>query len=171
MRGVNILQKVKIALWIVLITLIQSVFVPYINIFGITPNLLFIFSLCYAGVSKNIKSIMIISAVCGAIADCMTGRIFGVYVFIYLISALLIFLILEGVFSDNKLLFTVIVFVTTIFGETIFYLINIGVLKETKYIEVLFDTILPLAVINTLFSVILKVILKKSFKVKRGGYR
>lgn len=165
------MQKVKIALWIVLITLIQSVFVPYIKIFGITPNLLFIFSLCYAGVSKDIKSVMIISAVCGAIADCMTGRIFGVYVFIYLICALLIYLILEGVFSDNKLLFAVVVFVTTIFGETVFYLINIGVLKETKYIEALFDIILPSAVLNTLFSIMLKVILKKIFKVKRGGYR
>lgn len=165
------MQKVKIALWIVLITLIQSVFFSYIKIFGVIPNLLFVFSLCYAGVSKNIKSVMIISAICGVIADCMSGRIFGVYVFIYLVCALFIYLILEGVFSDNKLLFTVIVFIAAIFGETIFYLINIGVLKETKYIDALFDIILPSAVLNTLLSVVLKAILKKSFKVKRGGYR
>ncbi len=162
------MNRLKTALWVFLITLFQALFTEYISIAGIKPDIIFVFVMCIAAREKNIKTVMATAVICGIITDCLTGRIFGNYLAIYLICAIIMFIVRDGMFKYSIMVSFVMIFLLTILGNSIFYIINISVLKDVGYLYPLFNIILPAALYNTILSVIMMYLIGKTIYKKAG---
>ncbi|MBQ3037690.1 MAG: rod shape-determining protein MreD [Clostridia bacterium] len=165
------MSKLRLILWVGIITVFETVLSRYISIGSIFPDILFTFVLCYALSESKPVSIMGTATVCGIIADCMSGRIFGNYLAVYIICAVGIFILRDFIYKESFLVALLLVFMATIFGKSIFYLINISILKQTGYIYSLIEIIVPEAVYNTVISALLFPFVKKSFVRKVGTFR
>lgn len=135
------------------------------------PDLLFVFALCYAAEKNSNSSVIAVSVICGAIADSLSGRIFGNNLAIFLITSALVCMIKENVFKSSILISFLMVFVFSIIGKSLYYVANIGVLKDTGYFYSLYTTILPETLYNTFASVIILPLLKLTLKKRSGLYR
>lgn len=168
------MKYIKLAVHILIITLIQTILCPYIKIAGVMPDLLFIYVLYQASKGKSMTWVMCTAAICGAVADCLTGRIFGIYVSVYLIASVGVFFIKEAVFKNGAVVSILTVFLLCIAGKSLFYTMNISVLKDTGYLYSLLKIILPEAVYNTVIFVLAelfnKIIGKRINKRKAGDY-
>lgn len=162
------MNRLKTTVWIILITVFQAVFAKYISIAEIKPDLIFVFVLCIAAREKNIKTVMKIAVICGIAADCLTGRIFGNYLSVYLICSVIMFIILDGLFKGNMIVSFVLMFLLTILGDSLFYVINISVLKDAGYLYSLLNIILPAAFYNTILSFAVMYLTGKTIYKKAG---
>ncbi len=160
------MYAIKLAIWIVLITLIESVFGTYIRINTIMPDLLFTFALCFAAQRSKMPDVISVGVICGVIADCLSGRIFGNYTAIFLISVVLIFIVKENFFKCGFVFNIIMVFLLTVIGKSMFYIVNIFILKDIGYLYSLFFIILPEAIYNTVVSCVLFFAVVHSFKRK-----
>ncbi len=165
------LRNLRITLWIVLLALFQAMFASYIKIGEIIPDLLFAFVLCYAVDKNTINSAITISTICGALSDCLLGRIFGTYLVIFLISAVLIWIIKESVFKNSMIVSFLLIFVFCILGKSMYFVANISVLKDMGYLYALFKIIIPEALYNTLISMIMLPLLRLTLKKRSVLYR
>ncbi len=74
--------KVKVALWIGVLFIVQDVFYPILSLSGIVPDLLLGFSVCYAALEQRIKKVSPVIVICAILCGAGTGRVFSVAVFI-----------------------------------------------------------------------------------------
>lgn len=165
------MSRFKLILWIGIITIFESVLSRYISVANIFPDILFTFVLCYALSGNKPVGVMMTAAACGIIADCMTGRIFGNYLAVYIICAVGIFILRDFIYRESFLVAVLLVFFATMLGKSVFYLINISILKQAGYMYSLFDIIIPEAIYNTLVSFIILPLVRKGFKRKAGTFR
>ena len=165
------MRNFKIALWIILLALFEAMFGTYIKIGEIMPDLLFVFALSYAVTKNTINSTITVSAICGALADCLLSRIFGTYLVIFLISSVLIWIIREMVFKNNTIVAIILIFAFSILAKSMYFVANITVLMEMGYWYSLFRIILPEAIYNTIISVIMLFLLRLTLKKRSGLYR
>lgn len=165
------MRNLKLGLWILILTLIESMLGTYIKIGNIMPDLLFVFALCYAAEKNNISSVIVVSVILGAIADCLGGRIFGNSLAIFLLTSVLMSLIKNNIFKNSILVSLILVFVFSIIGKSVYYVTNISVLKDAGYLYSLFRIIIPEAFYNTCASVIFIPLIKLTLKKRSGLYR
>lgn len=165
------MRNFKLILWIFLVTLIEAMLGAYIKIGNIMPDLLFVFSLCYAAQKNKASGIIAVSAVCGAIADSLSGRIFGHNLSIFLISAVCLCLIRENLFKKNIFVSFLLILVFGIIGKSLYYVANMGVLKDAGYLYFLRRTIIPEAIYNTAISMVMLPLSGHTLKRKGGLYR
>lgn len=163
------MKKSHLFVWIILLTLFNLVFSKYIEIANTVPDVLFAFVLCYAISAKRAGDVIVVSTVCGIINDCATGRVFGNYTAIYLICAVIAFIADDLLYKDGYLTGIGIVFIVSILGETIFYIMNISVLQDAGYLYSFFYIILPEAIYNTVISALLLFAVKKQCSHKKAG--
>ncbi len=164
------MRNLKITLWVVAIALIESMFGTYIKIGEIMPDLLFVFVLCYAAEKNTVSSTITVSVICGALADCFSGRIFGNNLAIFLICAVLMWMIKENIFKSGILVSLLLIFVLSVFGKSMYFVSNISVLKNVGYLYSLFRIILPEALFNTVISAIMLPLLRLTLKKRSGLY-
>lgn len=164
------MDKVKLFVIIALITLIEAVFSVYIKIGGIMPDLLFVFVLCYAVERYSISSTITISVICGVLADCLVGRIFGNYLAIFSISAIMMWLIKDNILKNSLIVSFILIFVFGILAKSMYFLSNISVLKEAGYLYSLFRIILPETIYNTVISFVMIPLLRLTLKKRSGLY-
>ena len=164
------MKYLKQAIHILIIILIQTILCPYIKIGGVMPDLLFIYVLYQSSKGKSMTWIMCTAAICGALADCLTGRIFGIYVSVYLIAAVCVFVVKEAIFKNGLILSILTVFLICIAGKSLFYTMNISVLKDTGYLYSLIKIILPEAIYNTVIFLAVKLLGRRTNKRKAGDY-
>ena len=165
------MHNLKLTVWILAITLIESMFGKYISIGNIMPDLLYVFVLCYAFGRNDIKSVIAMSVMCGAIADCLSSRIFGTNLAIFLLIAVIVRSVKENVFNNNILVLFLFVLVFSLFGKSVFYVTNISVLKDMGYLHAFFGIILPEAVYNTCTSIIIYPLAKLTLSKRSGLYQ
>ena len=165
------MRNLRIAVWIAVLTLIESMLGTYIKIGDIMPDLIFVFVLCYAVMKNSINSTIAISAICGALADCLCGRIFGTYFAIFLLSGVLTWFIGQSIFKSNMLISILLIFVFCILGKSMYFVANISVLKDAGYLYSLFRIILPEAIYNTFISTLMLPLIRLTLKKRSGLYR
>ena len=165
------MRNLKLSVWILVVALIESMLGHYIKIGSIMPDLLFVFTICYAAEKNSISSIICVSVICGAIADSLSGRIFGHNLAIFLLIVVLVYLIRENVFKSNILISFLMVFIFSLLGKSMYYVANIAVLKDMGYFYSLFTMILPEALYNTFVSLLMLPLLKITLKKRSGLYR
>ena len=146
-------------------------FGKYIRIGNIMPDLLFVFVLCYAFERNSIKSVIVMSVVCGAITDCLSSRIFGTNSAIFLLMAVIVRSIKENIFNSNIFVLILVAFVFSLFGKSIYYVTNISVLKDAGYWYAFFRIILPEAIYNAGISIIFCPLSKLTLLKRSGLYK
>ena len=165
------MHNLRIAVWIIALTLIEAMLGTYIKVGEIMPDLLFVFVLCYAVNKYSINSTICISAICGVLADCLLGRIFGTYFSIFLLSGVSIWLIRHSIFKNSLWISFILIFVFCILGKSMYFVVNISVLKNTGYLYSLFRIILPESLYNILVSFLMLPLIRLTLKKRSGLYR
>ena len=164
-------KNIKTAAGIFAAAVFQSMLCPYIKIGAVMPNLLCVFALYNALSEKDAVRIMITAAAAGAVMDCLTGRIFGLYTVAYLVISVLTCVAKGMLFKDGLAVNTPLFFILCIIGSILFYVMNLGVLKNTSFWYSLFFIILPEAAYNTVIYIITALLLRKKKRTKAGIMR
>ena len=147
-------KNIKTTVCIFLAAVLQTLLCPYIKIGSVMPNLLFVYSIYSALREESSERSMITAAASGAVMDCLTGRIFGLYTVVYLVTAVLALIVKDTLFKEGILINIPIVFILGVLGNLMFYIMNLGVLKDTSFGYLLLFVILPEAAYNTVIYLI-----------------
>ena len=95
------MRIVKLALLVFFVYVIQSAFLPGLNIY-IRPNLLVVLAMCFALREQKMQSAAFFASVCGILLDAGSGSMFGVNTLMCMLLAMLCVLtnkrLLKGAF-------------------------------------------------------------------------
>lgn len=164
-------KNIKTAVGIFAAAVLQSMLCPYIKIGSVMPNLLCVFALYSAFHESNTVRVMITAAAAGAVMDCLTGRIFGLYTAAYLVVSVLACVIKDTLFKEGLLINIPVFFLLSVLGNVLFYVMNLGVLKSTSFWYALFFIMLPEATYNTVIYIIVALLSRKKKRRKAGIMR
>ncbi len=164
------MKNIKFVFYLILITLAQAMLCPYIKIGDIIPDLIFVFLIIVSQREKNLISVMVKAAICGAVMDCLAGRIFGNYVSIYLVAAVIIYFVNESVFKSNIIINLASFFLINIFAKSLFFLLNISVLKDVGFFYSFVFIILPEALYNLVICFFYRILADRKSIKKAGGF-
>lgn len=161
------MKKVKIVLWIAILLLLQVCLIQYIAIQHIVPELLFVFSICYAFHEGDEKLRLIVPAVCGAAVDLMGSQIFGMNMLIYTLAAaggvwMADIFYRSGIFFQFPLLF-----VLSMAAGSVYFVFNSSVFGEIGYGSIVWEIIFPTACYNLAAAVPILPLVRKTWKQRR----
>ena len=156
------MKNLKLAVWIFLLWLFQTVFSRFVRIDGISPDILYVFVLCMAINEKKPSYYITIGIICGFIADAFTGGIPGFYLLAYTCTVLLTVMMGEIIYKELFLIIAPVTAVFTFILNSIYFLINHTYLQEISYAAALKSIILPVIIYNTVVAIIINPLLKKT---------
>lgn len=152
-----------IFIWILVLTVLETVMQNLFKINSVVPDLLFVFSLSVASVKKELKDIILIAVVCGIISDFIChSHSFG-YMAVYTYSAMGIYFLKSVFLKPNIFFMSVFALVIFLFAKTIIYPVfyfDKGIGFGTYFV----NNGVPQAFYNTLCFFIITMILKLSKK-------
>lgn len=154
------MKKVLLCLLGILIVIIENSITNYINIFGMSFNIVLIYMTIISLYVDELE-IGIIGAIIGLIKDLTTGGIFGV-------NGLILFTVSYGIshlkskiYKENSTTIFVLVFITSLFDSILSLLISSVVYNMYGIGTMLLKGIIILPICNSLLSVVLYNISKK----------
>lgn len=151
------MKSVKLAVWIFLLWFSQRLFSGIFEIKGIYPELLFVFSLCYAFLERKTEYSIWVAVACGLLAEVMSGV--GISLLIYTISVLILILCMNYIYRDIPLLIIPVTLMLTFFKESMYYLFNRPLSDSIGFADALKSVVFPVMVYNAATSVFIKKIL------------
>ena len=161
------MKKLKIFVWIAVLLLIQTCLLPYIKIKNLAPELLFVFSVCYALQEKEWNFQFFVPILCGAAVDWMGGQFFGANTILYMLSSML-GIWAAGIFYQSGTIFQLpLIFVLSLLLGSGYFLLHAKSFLETGFGAVLWNMILPTAGLNTVCVLIMLPLMQKTLKQRR----
>ena len=162
------MKNLKLAVWILILWLFQTVFSKYIRIDGVSPELLYIFVICTALTEKKPQRYITVGIVSGLVTDAFCGTV-GFYLLIYTCTVFAVVWLSELIYKD--MFFMVIPFaaVFTFVENSIFYLLNGS--GAMNYPTALKSIILPVVIYNAAAALIINFLLKKTAYARNRGTR
>jgi rod shape-determining protein MreD len=161
------MKNLKFAIWIFLLWLFQTVFLRFIRIGGIAPEMLYVFVLCMALNEKKPAYYISIGIICGFISDAFTGGTPGLYLLIYTCTVLAVAGIGEVIYREPVFMIVPVVLLFSFLENTLYFFVNHGALQSVAYVSALKSIILPVMLYNTVLAVILNPILKLTVYPKK----
>ena len=95
--------------------------------------------------------------ICGILAETVSGG--GFSLISYVVSVFLLVFVLKIIYKDIPLLIIPIVFVFTVFKESIYYILNAEAFESVGYINGLKNIIVPMGIYNGIAGVVIKKLL------------
>ena len=163
------MKNLKLAVWIFLIFLVQAVFSVFLEIGGTVPELLYVFTLSYAFVEKKPVNYITVGIVCAFLAESVSGG--GINLLTYIVSIFMLIFVSGVIYKDIPLLILPLVFVFTMFKESVYYLLNRDVFESIKYADALKNVIIPAGVYNAIVALFMKKLLTVTVFPKRKRRR
>ncbi len=145
----------RIALMILITILnmiIQSTMNVYFDSFFMLPNTMIIFIISYSIVRSDIEGALF-GFFNGILFDIFFGRIIGFYALVGMITGFIAAKPFKELSPNNFVIPSVMIFVMTIFYETLFYLLGFLLQGRTDIVYYFTDIILPEAIFNVLVGV------------------
>lgn len=161
------MKKLKIFLMCALLFLLERVLFARLEIFSVTPWLLYSFCLLSGALSDDIKKPVIISALCGLAADLTGGGVTGAAMLSFTLSAALVHFLAAKLFQSGIIVTLLAVFIVGIGGEMLCFAINSIGTNGYSAGWYLWRIALPLSLIDTLFALIIYPIAKRLFAERR----
>ncbi len=152
------MNKLKTYLIIFLLFLLERVFFARFGIFGLTPWLSMAFLLSLSSVTDDFNGNIVLAFVSGLFIDFISGGVFLSATLVFVLMSLFINLLTKKLLRSNFWLSEILIFVAFLMGESVYFLINKAELSE------IFGSILLLALINTLISMLFYPIAKRIWK-------
>ena len=156
------MKKLKFAVWIFVLWLFQTVFLRFIRVDGIGPELLFVFALCTAVSEKTPSYYIGIAVICGLAADIAAGGVPGFYMLTYTAAVLFVVWLVDIIYKDIILLFLPITLIFTFLLNTLSFFVHHSYLSDNTYLSVLTAIILPVMLYNCIAAIIINPLLKKT---------
>lgn len=162
------MKRIKLAGWIAVMLLIQSVFLRYIRIGGIAPELLYVFLICYTFFENKPNYRLGVGIILGILSGVISNGALSVHLLIYTITTVAEILILELLYQrQTAVVFPLIAIFTFIENTAMFYIYNLNI----GYFEAFIGVILPVIIYNLAIGAIFVYVFtrkpKKTFKKRR----
>lgn len=153
------MRKFKIFLWIFIIFLIQTVILARVHVLGAVPSLVLPYVICVMLLESELNKAVVISAICSAAAGALCGREFVVTVLYLFYCSLIVFTLRKKpVYIKGFVKAVFWTFIMSGASEILFFALRNMTVTE----EMLLYNALPTAVINTILTVIIYPILKRT---------
>ncbi len=134
---------------------IQNSLFEFVRIFGVKPDIVLTFIICYTLINGNPRG-TVMGIAGGMLKDVFFGGVFGLNSIACMICAYLIGIVEEKVYKDNIFIPSIFTFLGTILKELIvFALLFVTRLNHENFIESLTSVILPEAIYNAVLAAIL----------------
>ena len=151
--NVIMLKGIKLFFIIVGVCLLQTVIMPEIKFWGITPNL-FLITVCGISFLFGSKTGGICGLVLGLFQDMNIGRTIGLNAFIYMYVGIILGQFNKRFFKDNYVVSVIFVIFATIAYETIIYIFGALAYNQNFVFSTFLIKILIGAFANAIISVI-----------------
>jgi len=163
---------ISYAIFIFVITLIQTNLIGNIAVFGVKPNLFIVF-IIVVGLTTGIETGAVVGFIVGLIMDSYSPTPVGIYTLLGLLLGLLSGVSNRNFFRDNYILTIAFAFIYTLLFETVAYFVFIsGLFWADGVVSVLYNLLMSyknIILIEALYSIPFAVIIHLlSFKFLVG---
>ncbi len=145
---------VLITLFLFLCILLQTTLLHSIEIFCVIPNLLLITTVSYS-LKRGDYSGFFVGILGGLLLDITGARLIGLNTLLFSLLAYVCIMVSGNLFSNNALVSMVFVFLLTIPYEFFTYIFHFVIWNRGAFGFALWSKILPAALYNTIFTLIL----------------
>ena len=149
----NLKKNIYIGIWIFILVIFRTSVCVYWDIKGVSPDILFVFVICFAVLEKSFSYCVAVPVVCGFIMDTLAGRTMFLSVLLFSLSALITYAAGEHFFKEKIAFAMPCVFVFTFISEFLLMLLSMGtgadMVREIK------SVILPAALYNTAMTAVI----------------
>lgn len=143
------MKNLKLVLWVFIIWLIETVFLRFIKIGGIAPDLLYVFILCLAYREREPKVYIFAAALCGILAETTGHQCIGFQLILFVCSVFLVVMLGELIYKNFFVLIVPISGVFSFAANSLYYALNSEVMNSLTYVKAIETVILPVSVYNT----------------------
>lgn len=154
------MKNIKLAVWIAVILILQTVLCKYIKIFGIFPNIAFAFAMSVCVLDDGFAPTVAVSVICGALLDALVNHSVGMYTIIFSYSAILCHIAVEKFFKPGVLMTFLATGISYCICNMIYMLFGFSVYYETGLTRIILYIILPSAVYTAVISAAICFLLK-----------
>lgn len=154
------MKRLKLALWIIAITVIHIAFNRYVKIYDSAPDIFLAFALVYAVLETEVSYVISAAVICGIISCAFASDGFAVNMIVFTAGAAAVYEIDKKIKTIPKnlkaVLFTAAV---TLLGEAA---VSLAVSSAIGYSELLY-VFAPAVIVNAAAAVIIYPIMRRTF--------
>lgn len=156
-------MKVKIfliSIYILIITVVQSTILDYIRVFGVKPNLLVVFIICFSLIHGDMAEGAAVGFFSGLAQDMVTGKVLGLYSLLGMFLGLVLSSVNRRLYRDNVIVIIFFTFIASAIYESVLML-YVYLKQPFNLVEALRYGILPVTIYNCAVSILFYVLVSK----------
>ena len=142
------MKNLKLVFWVFVIWLIETVFLRFVKIGGIAPDLSYMFILCLAYREREPKIYISAAVLCGILAETTGHQCVGFQLILFVCSVFLVVMLGELIYRNFFVLIMPIAGVFSFISNSLYFALNSGIMNELTYVEALKNIILPVTFYN-----------------------
>ncbi len=146
-----------VGICLAVLTVIQSSILNYIKIFGIKPNLVAVFVICYSLIRGNMVEGAATGLFAGLLQDMVSGKVIGLYSLIGMFLGLALSSVNRRLYRDNVIVTVFFTIVATLCYETLFAF-YVYLKQPFNPVEAILYRILPITAYNSVVSILFHII-------------
>lgn len=153
-------MKLKISIVlasIVAIALIQSTVLDYAVVYGVKPNLMLVFLVCFALLRGNVEG-AVVGFFTGLVQDIVSGKVMGFYSLLGLYLGVTVGSLNRRLYRENVFVALFFTFTSTVVYEFLVYFFAVFLPGDRNILFALKSKILPEAVYNSIISILVFII-------------
>ena len=160
-------KNIILSIFAFVLIIFETVLCRYIGIGGAYPQTVFTFIICMAVLDDSLTRVTILSSVCGLLLDCLGGGLVGVNLFSFGVCAILCNFITEKFFMSNIFVMLVCLIICSLVSRFLIFALGFAVFGNVSVQQIFLPLVLKCTLYNTVLSVILYAVLKRTVYVKR----
>lgn len=135
---------------------LQTTVSHYIDIFGIAPNLIFVYALCYSMYNFPVRS-AVLCVTAGIIADMYTMQYIGLNALLFMYMGLAISIFASTLIRKNIFAVAVVVLLSSVLYHSVILIINYIIPSYSGFAYPFARFVLPTALYDAVLSVVVSV--------------
>lgn len=148
--------------------LAQTTFLKYFSVYGIIPNLMAVFAICYSLTETDFTKAAVYGLLCGIMLDFSAETIFGLHALLCMFSSIACVLASKKFFKGKMPVSILLVFVISFAYEILYCVMSFALHENIDKINAVFGTALPEAVYNAAVSFFVLLIMKHAVNAENN---
>jgi rod shape-determining protein MreD len=149
-----------ITVYILIITVVQSTVLDYFRVFGVKPNLLVVFIICFSLIRGDMTEGAAVGFFAGLAQDMVTGKVLGLYSLLGMFLGLVLSSVNRRLYRDNVIVIIFFTLIASAIYESVLML-YVYVKQPFNLLEALRYRILPVTIYNSVVSILFYVLSSK----------
>lgn len=155
------MKMLRLGIVTFIVYLIQTTFIQYFAVGGITPNLMVVLVICFALTQTDYKRPMFYGLACGILLDFSSETIFGVHALLCMFGALLCEQVSTRFFKGKFFVSLLFVCVISFLYEVAYFALSFMRYDGLSVAYALLGVALPTMVYNAVVSVVVLLIMRR----------